>query len=51
VDLLAAVKPEYGVGLDFSQEMIKAAEAKHSHLHFILADTQDYIATEPFDVL
>ena len=34
-DLLAALKPAVGVGLDFSEEMIKLARNKHPHLNFI----------------
>lgn len=34
-DLLAAVKPSFGVGVDVSSEATKIASCKHSHLHFV----------------
>lgn len=37
-DLLAAVKPSYGVGVDFSPEMVTRARDRHPHLHFVEAD-------------
>jgi SAM-dependent methyltransferase len=40
-DLLAALKPSFGVGLDFSEEMIRHASKKNSHMHFITADAHD----------
>ena len=50
-DLLAALKPSFGVGLDFSGEMIRQASQKHSHLHFVQADAHDLPIKEPFDVI
>jgi SAM-dependent methyltransferase len=40
-DLLAAVKPRIGVGIDFSGEMIAAARKSHPNLHFIEADIEE----------
>jgi SAM-dependent methyltransferase len=40
-DLLAALKPSFGVGLDFSGEMVRRATARHPGLHFIRADVHD----------
>src|SRR5258707_13383918 len=37
-DLLAAVKPAHGVGIDFSPEMIKLARARHPELEVQVAD-------------
>jgi SAM-dependent methyltransferase len=39
-DLLAAVKPAFGVGLDFSLEMVNRARKRHPELFFIQADAQ-----------
>ncbi|UCE07322.1 MAG: class I SAM-dependent methyltransferase, partial [bacterium] len=50
-DLLAALKPSFGVGLDFSGEMIHQASQKHSHLHFVQADAHDLPIKEAFDVI
>ena len=33
-DLLAALKPSYGVGIDISGEMVRLAARKHPHLDF-----------------
>lgn len=41
-DLLAAVKPSYGVGVDLSLEMIARARARHPNLHFVEADAHDF---------
>ncbi len=37
-DLLAALKPFVGVGVDFSEEMIRAANRRHPRLLFVHAD-------------
>jgi SAM-dependent methyltransferase len=37
-DLLAAVEPRFGVGVDFSVGMLNNARRKHPDLHFALAD-------------
>ena len=51
-NLLAALKPARGVGVDFSPEMIQRARAKHASLDFILADVHDLTAVEgPFDII
>jgi SAM-dependent methyltransferase len=50
-DLLAALKPSFGVGLDFSEEMIRHASKKNSHMHFITADAHDLPIKETFDVI
>ena len=51
-NLLAALKPARGVGVDFSPEMIQHAPAKHASLDFILADVHDLTAVEgPFDII
>src|SRR4030081_4062923 len=40
-DLLAALKPSYGVGIDFGAETIAIATARHPDLHFVLGDVED----------
>src|SRR5712691_4733252 len=40
-DLLAALKPSYGVGIDFSAETIAKANARHPDLHLVLGDVED----------
>ena len=40
-DLVAALQPSFGVGVDFSGEMIRRATARHPGLHFIQADAHD----------
>jgi SAM-dependent methyltransferase len=51
-DLLAALQPARGVGVDFSQEMIQRAAASHPELHFIHADAHDLSGVaETFDVI
>jgi SAM-dependent methyltransferase len=49
-DLLSALRPKRGVGIDFSPEAIKAAERRHPHLRFIEADVHELQHDEPFDV-
>ena len=50
-DLLAALKPSVGVGVDFSDAMIRRATAKHPDLRFIHADAHDIQLDEKFDVV
>jgi len=54
-DLLAALKPSYGVGIDFSPEMLASARRKHPELTFLHADahdlTPDALGGETFDVI
>jgi len=50
--LLAALKPASGVGVDFSQEMIRRAKEHHPELEFIHADAHDLSRIkEKFDVI
>ena len=50
-DLLAALKPALGVGVDFSEEMVRAARQRHPHLRFVHADVQTLHLPEKFDVI
>jgi hypothetical protein len=38
---LAALKPSYGVGVDFGAETIAKANARHPELYFVLGDVED----------
>jgi SAM-dependent methyltransferase len=53
--LLAALKPSFGVGVDFSSGMIAQARRKHPDLTFLEGDVEDaeFIASlpGPFDVI
>ena len=49
-DLLAALDPSRGVGIDFSREMLRAAADLHPSLEFIHADAHDLDGVNgPFD--
>ncbi|NJO73199.1 MAG: glycosyltransferase [Leptolyngbyaceae cyanobacterium RM1_406_9] len=53
-DLLAAVKPSRGVGVDFSEKMIEQANQRHIYqpnLEFIHADLDILSLDETFDVI
>lgn len=48
-DLLAAVKPARGLGIDFSPAMIDRARARHPDLHFEVAEAAAFTTEERFD--
>ncbi len=50
-DLLAALEPGEGVGIDFSAEMIARARRAHPHLLFVEADAHAIPLEGPFDVI
>ncbi len=50
-DLLAALEPAQGVGVDFSPAMIRCARKRHPHLCFIEADAHGMTLTGQFDVI
>jgi len=50
-DLLAAVAPSQGVGVDFSAEMLAQARQRHPALTFIQADAHDLQLERQFDVI
>jgi SAM-dependent methyltransferase len=51
-ELLAAVHPARGVGVDFSSEMIQRATMRHSDLEFTHADAHDLsFIHETFDII
>ena len=48
-ELLAAVKPSYGVGVDSDEAAIELAKKRFSYLHFHKADLQEFELEEKFD--
>jgi SAM-dependent methyltransferase len=55
-DLLAGLKPAYGVGIDFSKEMIAAARSRYPSadypaLHFVEANAHGLDLDETFDAI
>jgi len=40
-DLLAALRPAHGVGVDFSAAQVEKARARHPDLHFVHGDAED----------
>ena len=50
-DLLASLQPSYGVGIDFSEGMIKEARKKYPDLHFLHVDAHELDLNEKFDVI
>jgi SAM-dependent methyltransferase len=51
-DLLAALKPSFGLGVDFSNAMLQWAARRHPELHFVRADVQALdLAGQTFDVV
>ena len=50
--LLAALRPAYGLGVDFSEEMLLRAKKKHPNFKFIHADAHDLTEIgEVFDII
>ena len=50
-DLLASLKPSYGVGVDFAPGMIERARQRHPELTFLEADAHELALEETFDVI
>ncbi len=54
-ELLAALEPSYGVGIDFAPQALERAEAHHPHLNFVLGDAEDPVTLGgiegPFDYI
>ena len=50
-DLLAALEPAVGVGVDFSPEMVARARARHGRLRFVEGDVHELALDEPFEVV
>lgn len=50
-DLLAAMKPAYGVGIDFAPAIIEQARQKYPDLHFHVEDAEELTIRETFDYI
>ncbi len=50
-NLLHAVKPAYGVGIDFAPEIIEIATKKYPDLHFKVDDIEESALNETFDYI
>jgi SAM-dependent methyltransferase len=50
-DLLAAVKPARGLGVDFSEATVELARTRHPELEFHVADAGELSCTEQFDYI
>ena len=54
-ELLAALEPSYGVGVDFSGKTIARGKALYPHLNFVLGDVEDPVTLTaiegPFDYI
>jgi len=50
-DLLAAVRPTHGVGVDFSPCMIEKARERHPEMDFITADVHNVRINDKFDAV
>ena len=50
-DLLAALEPERGVGVDLSGTMVELARRRYPHLRFIHGSGEDVELDETFDVV
>ena len=50
-DLLSSVEPAFGVGVDFSREVIRRASGKHKNLFFLCADAHEVALKTKFDVI
>ena len=50
-DLLAALRPAVGVGVDFCAPLVEDARTRHPDLRFVLADALDVELQGPFDVV
>lgn len=50
-ELLNAVRPSYGVGIDFSEKMIKIASEQFPGLNFFVQDAEELKLEEKFDYI
>lgn len=50
-DLLASLKPAYGLGIDFSGRMIEQARQRHPQLEFVEGDAHDFCLDTTFEVV
>ena len=50
-DLLAAVRPSRGMGIDFSESIIREAQKRHPQFEFCAADASSFRSEEKFDYI
>jgi len=50
-DLLAALDPSYGVGVDFAEKMIEAARTRHPGFRFVESSIEEADLDETFDFI
>jgi ubiquinone/menaquinone biosynthesis C-methylase UbiE len=50
-DLIASIKPSYGMGLDLSAKMVTSAQKRHPEIHYRQADVHDLKLNETFDFI
>ena len=50
-DLLAALNPTLGVGIDFSREMVKRGAQRHPQIHFVQCDAHHLSLVQKFEVI
>lgn len=50
-DLLHALEPSQGVGIDFSDDMLQAAHSRYPDLHFLQADAHTFQLDGKFDYI
>jgi SAM-dependent methyltransferase len=48
-DLLAAVQPQRGVGVEFSPAMVAQARSRHAELEFVVTEVTEFQSDERFD--
>ncbi len=50
-DLLAALNPSVGVGIDFCPDILEKAREKYPQLHFMCGDAHDFELNQTFDYI
>jgi len=50
-EVLASVKPSYGVGIDFSEKMIDIAKNQFPNLNFLIQDAESLTVNHKFDYI
>lgn len=50
-DLLAAVKPARGLGIDFSTTMVRYAQQRHAQIEFQVGSAEEFSVAEQFDFI
>jgi SAM-dependent methyltransferase len=48
-ELLSFLRPSFGVGIDFSEKLLREAKRNHSHLTFVCGDVEQLPIEEAFD--